>query len=148
MHPPEPGQVLHAGNVDRAPGTARRARSYPVRIADLIDAQADSVDPTKAKLLVHEFLPRDTRLPRTSLVKADEQLCCRCMVSLEPLAQLPGGGKEDWLHLAQNSQEAGHRTSLPCFLSLVAGGSLVVGVVDLRGAGSEAGGVGVVTGLR
>src|SRR5437660_12495634 len=104
MHPPEPDQLLRTGDVDRAPGAARLARRYPVRIADRIDALADAVDPSKAELFVHQLLPRDARLPRTSLVKADEQLCCRCMVSLEPLAQLPGGGKEGWFHLGQNNR--------------------------------------------
>src|SRR6202022_705407 len=98
MHPPEPDQFLHARNVDRAPRAALRARAYPVRITDVVDAFADSVDPAEAQFLVDEVLPGDARFSRAPLVEPNEQLS-RCRgVLLKPRAQLIGGGKEGRLH--------------------------------------------------
>src|SRR6266550_471131 len=102
MHPSETDQLLRTGDVDRAPGAARLARSNPVGIADLIDALADSVDPSEAELFVHQLLPGDARPPGAPFVEADEELGRRRVVSFEPLAELRRGGKEGWLHLAQN----------------------------------------------
>jgi hypothetical protein len=81
-------QLRGSGDVDCAPGAARLARGYPVRVTDLIDALADAVDPPEAELFVDEFLPGDARFSRTTPVEANKQLGrCRVVV-LEPGAEL------------------------------------------------------------
>jgi hypothetical protein len=71
-----------------------------VRVALLVDAFVDAVDPAEAQRFVYRLLVTDARLPRGLLVEADEQFALARVVRREPTAELRRGLELHGLHIA------------------------------------------------
>jgi hypothetical protein len=82
LHPAEPGQLRHARDIHRAPDALRLPRREADRVALLVDAAADPVDPPEAQRLVDGFGPGEARLARAPLEESDDQLGLLAVVRL------------------------------------------------------------------
>src|SRR5262249_59622368 len=87
-HPAFVLQRRDALRVDLAPDAADAPRREADRVAVLVDAPPDPVDPADAQRFIDRFGPGDARLPRAFLVEADEQLVGAGMVLHEPRAKV------------------------------------------------------------
>ena len=87
-------QLLHLGDVDRAPDGRRLARGEADRIRVLVNAPPDAIDPAKAQGFVHRLRPAHAGAARAHLVKAHEQPRRAVCMALQPLAERLRGGKE------------------------------------------------------
>ena len=87
-------QLLEPGDVDAAPGAAGPSRGEPDRVALVIDASPDAVDPTDAERLVDRLGPRQAGPLGAALPVADEQLGLGRRMLGEPGPQFAGVGEK------------------------------------------------------
>ncbi len=87
-------QLLHLGDVDRAPDRRRLARGKADRIRVLVNAPPDAIDPAKAQGFVHRLRPAHAGAARTHLVKTHQQLLRAGGMALQPIAERLRGDKE------------------------------------------------------
>src|SRR6266540_1126764 len=107
VHAPLGDQLFRPLDVPRAPRASTRSGSEPVRVAHVIDAAPDAVDPPEREGLVDGLGPGDARYARALLVEPDEELLGRRMVLLQPCAELRRCGEEPGSHRVI----ASHRSS-------------------------------------
>src|SRR6266508_3490886 len=106
VHAPLGDQFFRSLDVPRAPPAPRRSGGEPVRIAHVIDAAPDAVDPPEREGLVDGLGPGDARYARTLLVESDEELLGRRMVALQRCAELRRCGEEPRSHRAHSTTSA------------------------------------------
>src|SRR5215216_4351614 len=99
MHTAQLGQLANALDIDCAPNAARAAWGEPVRVAVVVDAPPDAIDPPEAERLVERLLIGDRRFARVFLVEPDQQLGRLVVMRCVPLAELVGGGEIDGVHM-------------------------------------------------
>src|SRR6185436_6500383 len=87
-HPLQRDQFLDPRRVDQAPDAVLLPRREPVRVALVVDAFLDAVDPAETQRFVDRLLVADARLPGGLLVEADQQLTLARVVRGEPAAEL------------------------------------------------------------
>src|SRR5438477_11490573 len=98
MHQTELDELVRAIDVHRAPDASAAARREPDRVADIVDAFADPVDPAIAQRRVDRFRPCHRWMSGAALMKTDEKLVDFGVMCLEPLAKFPCGREEARLH--------------------------------------------------
>jgi len=91
-------QLLCALDVDRAPDAASAPRREADRVAPVVDAAADPVDPPEAERFVDRLRPGDARTARVALVETNQQLAGAAMIAREPRAKVGRGGEEAGFH--------------------------------------------------
>src|SRR5207245_4016201 len=91
-------QLLCALDVDRAPDAASAPRREADRVAPVVDAAADPVDPPEAERFVDRLRPGDARAARVALVETNQQLAGAAMIAREPRAKVGRGGEEAGFH--------------------------------------------------
>ena len=71
MHQPHFLELLSPLDINGAPYASRLAGRQPNRVAEVVDAFSNPIDPAKTKRLVHHLRPGDTRPAGGSFVKAN-----------------------------------------------------------------------------
>src|SRR6266508_2542541 len=97
-HPPLVGERPGPLDVHGAPDTAGLARGEADRVALVIHAFSDAVDPTDAKGLVHRLRPGYARLAGALLEVANPELLRRAVMLFEPLPQMRWRCEESDFH--------------------------------------------------
>jgi len=92
------GEGARAADVDRAPDAARAARREADRVALVIQALADTVDPAEAQGCVHRLGPGDARRARAALVEAHQQLRGAAVMPTQPGTKRGRSAEEFRLH--------------------------------------------------
>src|SRR5688500_6718402 len=93
-HPPCLLELRDAPDIDEAPVASGPARREADRVAVLVQALADAVDPADAEGLVHGLRPGDAGLARSPLVVPDPQLLRGRGVLFEPAPKIGRGLEE------------------------------------------------------
>src|SRR5689334_18182662 len=93
-HLPALDQLVSLGDVDLAPVAARLAGREADRVAVLVVAAADAVDPAEAQGHVDRLRPGHARLAAAALLEADRELRGRLVVALQPGGELARRGEE------------------------------------------------------
>src|SRR5262249_6294786 len=81
-------ELADAPHVHGAPVAPALPRGEADRVALVVYAPADPVDPAEAKSLVHRLGPREALSARVLLVEADQELGVRGVMLLEPRAEV------------------------------------------------------------
>ena len=83
-------------DVNGTPGAAAPARSEANRVAGLVDAPSNAIDPAEAESGVHGFRPSDAGFTRVLLIEAHDQVADLVVMGFEPGTELRWCWKECW----------------------------------------------------
>ena len=95
LHQSDGRQRLSLGDVDRRPDAAGAPGSEPNRVAHVVSAAPDAVDPAEAQRRLDRLGPRHRRLPGAGLPEPDQQLRRRAVVLRQPVQKLRARREED-----------------------------------------------------